>query len=394
MTELSRQILVAVFWASFAATLYTYFLYPLFLLVISRFVHWRRSKQSDHRLHDSDLPTVTMVVSAYNESAILNRKIANCRAIDYPSDKISFLIGSDGSDDDTADILKKISDPRFRTLRKRIRCGKVQMLNRLMKIADSDIVVFSDANTIYRRDAVKELVKLFQEPAVGGVIGKLILTADSHDDKACRTEGLYWRYENSIKQLESRLSAVPTVNGGIFAIRRELYQELPAHAITEDQVLGMNIMIKGYRCLFAEKARAYETVSSLGGELRRRIRISAGNFQSLFLVPGILNPRHGMICFAFISHKLLRWLVPLFMIAMLSANLLLAGKAFYGSTLLFQGLFYAAALLGTVLPKLTGILKILAIPRYFIAMNIAILIGLARFLTGRQEVTWLKASRH
>ena len=213
------------------------------------------------------------------------------------------------------------------------------MLNRLMKMVTSDIVVFSDANTIYAPDAVRHLVKHFHSDSVGAVIGKLELTAPGNDAGACRTESLYWRYENRIKQMESALGAVPAINGGIFALRRELYQQLPAHAVTEDQVLGMKIMARGYRCLFAEQARAYEEVSNWAGELHRRIRISAGNFQSLFLVPAILNPRLGWIWFSFVSHKLLRWLVPFFLVGMFTANLFLAGRLFYGSSLILQGLF-------------------------------------------------------
>ena len=213
------------------------------------------------------------------------------------------------------------------------------------------------------------------------------------DAAACDTEGLYWKYENRLKQLESTLGMLPTINGGIFAIRRKLYEKLPEQAITEDQLLGMKIMARGYRCVFAENAIAREKVSNLTGELRRRIRISAGNFQSLFLVPEILYPQSGRIAFAFISHKILRWLVPFFLVGMLGANIFLVGKSFYGSVLVIQGLFYASGLLGVLIPKPKGVLKLLSIPKYFISMNLAILLGLTRFLTGRQAVTWAKVIR-
>jgi cellulose synthase/poly-beta-1,6-N-acetylglucosamine synthase-like glycosyltransferase len=396
MTGIGGTILRLIFWFCFCATVYTYFLYPLLLMVLSRLSPWRRRLKASTQCtpaSNEDLPHITMVISAYNEQTTLPDKIANCQELEYPCDKISFLIGSDGSTDGTLRILRKIDDPRFRTLHSRMRRGKVQMLNRLMKLVTSEIVVFSDANTIYRSDAIRQLVKLFQAKKVGVVIGKLELSVPAQDADACCTESLYWRYENRIKQWESDLGAVPTINGGIFAIRRELFQKLPPNAITEDQVLGMKIMTSGYRCLFAKDARAYESVSSWKGELQRRIRISAGNFQSLFLVPSILHPRQGWVGFAFVSHKLLRWLVPLFLVGMFSANFLLAGEFFYGSTLFLQGLFYASGLVGVLLPKLTGFLKVLSVPKYFLAMNAAILIGLGRFLTGRQRTTWAKASR-
>jgi len=394
MSEMGLTALKVVFWVSFAGTVYTYFLYPLLLMALGQLI--KRPRKGSHH-HDTDvthyeMPTVTMVVSAYNEEAVLGDKIANCRTLDYPTSKLKFLFGSDGSTDSTAEIMQAAADERMEVMVSQERRGKVGMVNQLMEQVDSKVVVFSDANTIYEPEAVRELVRPFDDPKVGCVIGKLELTM-GHDNKVCRPEGLYWRYENRIKKLESALGIVPTVNGGIFAIRRELYQKLPEHAVTEDQVLGMTIMVRGFRCEFAEGARASETVSTWAGELRRRIRISAGNFQSLLLVPGIVNPRCGGVSFAFVSHKLLRWLVPLFLMVMLSANTLLAGEPFYGSTLLVQGLFYLSGVTAALVPKLTGVLKIIAIPRYFLAMNLAILMGLGRFLSKRQRAAWEKAPR-
>jgi len=334
-----------------------------------------------------------MIVCAYNEEKNLPAKIQNCRNLDYPAEKLSFLFGSDGSDDGSWTILQSIQDPRFRMILGRRRRGKVRMLNALTRLVHSDLIVFSDANTMYDSAAIRRLVEPFDDPRVGCVIGKQILFAPDHDPLACKTEGLYWRYENWIKEKESRLGAVAGVNGSIFAIRRRLYETMPRHTITEDQVLGLKIMAKGYKAIFEHRAIGWEPLSTLSDELRRRIRISAGNFQSLFLVPRVLNPFTGWISFAFVSHKLLRWLVPFFLLAMLTANLVLVGQPFYGSALLLQTVFYTLALLGIMLPKLTGILKILAIPKYFLAMNVAILLGFARFLTRRQRVTWFKASR-
>lgn len=392
MTDYTLIIVRSIFWVSLAATLYTYFFYPLLLMVASTVL--RRLRRHTHTTTDiENLPTVTMVISAYNEEDILPEKIANCLAIGYPQEKLSFLLGSDGSTDQTARILRDIKDRRFRTIHSRLRQGKVQMLNRLMDEVTTEIVVFSDANTMYKPDAVTEMVQLFSDKRVGCVIGKLELTAPSGDTEACQTESLYWRYENRIKHLESSVGMVPSINGGIFAIRAELFEELPSNAVTEDQVLGMKIMVRKYRCLFAQNACASESVSSWAGELRRRIRISAGNFQSLLLVPAILSPRCGRMCFAFISHKLLRWLVPFFLVAMLLSNLLLAGQAFYGSTLFLQGMFYLCGIIATILPNLGGVMKLLVIPKYFLAMNFAILIGFGRFLRGRQQVTWTRAAR-
>lgn len=425
---MNDRILTIIFWLCFGATVYTYFLYPLLLYVLTQ---WLTPKQS-HRIDaarlgennpDAEWPSVTMVISAYNEENILIDKIKNCQEIAYPPERLTFRIGSDGSTDGTARILQSIEDHRFEVVIRPVRRGKVQMLNHLMKQVNSDLVVFSDANTMYQPDAVYELVRSFQHPSVGAVMGKLELAVPANETNACQTEGLYWRYENRIKEMESVLGAVPSINGGMFAIRTELYEPLPDQSVTEDQVLGMKIMARRFRCLFAPNARGRETVSTWKDELRRRIRISAGNFQSLFLVPGILNPGLGWVCFAFFSHKLLRWLVPFFLVGMLWANLLLVGKLFYdstlwappgstlwtspwlsgkwfyGSTLLLQGLFYLSGLIGAFVSKVGGIgakasiFRVFSIPKYFILMNFAIFLGCVRFILRRQQVTWAKAQR-
>jgi cellulose synthase/poly-beta-1,6-N-acetylglucosamine synthase-like glycosyltransferase len=387
---IGEKILISLFWLSLLTILYTYFLYPLLLKVLSLAVRLRPGT-AVRLQNESSLPNVTMVISAYNEERVLPDKIENCMRLKYPTDKITFLFGSDGSDDHTWSLLRGIKDPRFTVRHNPKRRGKVQVLNDLMSRVTSDIVVFSDANTMYEPDAITELVNSFSDQRVGCVIGKLDLVAPETDPDACHNESLYWRYENSIKQLENHLGIVPTINGGIFAIRRELYEELPGQAVTEDQVLGMRIMVKGYRCLFAAGALATETVSNLKGELRRRIRISAGNFQSLFLVKGVF--RCGARSFAFISHKVLRWMVPFCLITMLLANILLIGRLFYGSTMLCQGIFYAAGLTAILLPKLSAELKVFSIPKYFLTMNLAILIGFTRFIAQTQPVAWTKATR-
>jgi len=387
-----RTFWIFLFWFSLAGTIYTYFFYPLLLVLIGRIKASRR-RQFSLTCSDRYLPRVTMIVCAYNEEKNLPAKIQNCRNIDYPAEKLSFLFGSDGSDDKTWTILQSIQDPRFRVVEGRHRRGKVGMLNALTRIVHSDLIVFSDANTMYESTAIRRLVEPFSDPKVGCVIGKQILFAPDHDPLACKTEGVYWRYENWIKEKESLLGAVAGVNGSIFAIRRHLYEKMPRQTITEDQVLGLKIMSKGYKGIFEHRAIGWEPLSTLADELRRRIRISAGNFQSLFLVPRVLSPLSGWIHFAFVSHKLIRWLVPFFLLAMLSANVILAGQPFYGSVLFFQSLFYGLALLGMILPKLTGVLKILSIPKYFLAKNVAILLGFGRFITRRQRVTWFKASR-
>ncbi|MBN2211776.1 MAG: glycosyltransferase family 2 protein [Sedimentisphaerales bacterium] len=382
-----------IFWASLAVVIYTYLAYPALIMALARLMR-RRSKTAIEAscMADDSLPTVTMIISAYNEQAVMEQKIANCLALDYPADKLLFAIGSDGSDDGTADILQRVHDTRFRILLHPRRRGKVRMLNDLVEDVHSDIIVFSDANTMYDPQAIRQLTAPFADKRIGVVIGNLELR-DPQSAQACHAEGAYWRYENAVKAAESAFAAVPAVNGGIFAVRRGLFTSLPCQAITEDQVLGMKIMAQGYLCCQAIGARAWEYVSDWRGEMRRRIRISAGNFQSLWLVREILNPFLGRLWFTFVSHKLLRWLVPFCLVLILVANTLLAGEPFYGGTLLVQGLFYAGGLAGTLVGVSSGVLKLLAAPKYFLTMNLAVILGLCRILSGRQRVTWARSVR-
>ncbi len=382
-----------VFWVSLAVVIYTYAAYPALMMILARLVRrCGRTVSPAPGAAEENLPSVTMVISAYNEQSVMEQKIANCRALDYPADKLTFAIGSDGSDDATAAILRRVDDRRFRILLHPQRRGKVRMLNDLMEAVHAEIVVFSDANTMYDAQAIRQMTLPFADQRIGVVIGNLELR-DAPSEGACRAEGAYWRFENAVKAAESAFAAVPAVNGGIFAIRRELFTPLPGQAITEDQVLGMKIMAQGYRCCQATAARAWEYVSDWRGEMRRRIRISAGNFQSLWLVRGILNPRLGRLWFTFVSHKLLRWLAPFCLVLMLAANTLLAGEPFYGGTLLAQGLFYAGGLMGALVGVSSGVLKVLAAPKYFLTMNLAIVLGLCRILSGRQRVTWARSAR-
>jgi len=391
MPQPAIQIITTIFWISLTLTIYTYFLYPIILKVSS----WCLNiKEKHRRVKYMNLPTVTMIISAYNEISCIEEKILNCKALDYPTDKITFLIGSDGSNDGTNEILTELQNNAFGVTIKTERQGKVAMLNDLAQKATSEIIVFSDANTIYDHDAIIQLVQHFETKSVGCAIGKLSLRDEQTTTSNCSTEGLYWRYENVIKKLESKLGIVPTINGGIFAIRTHLYQQLPCNAITEDQVLGMKIMTQGYQCRFAETARAVEAVSTISGELKRRIRISAGNFQSLLFVPRILNPFTGPVSFAFISHKFIRWMVPFLMITMMLCNIYLATYSpLFHFLLKSQIGFYLLAVVGAVMPNMAKIVKPMAICHYFVFMNFAILIGFYKFATNTQKTTWSVAKR-
>jgi cellulose synthase/poly-beta-1,6-N-acetylglucosamine synthase-like glycosyltransferase len=265
------------------------------------------------------------------------------------------------------------------------RRGKISVLNDLMAHADADIVVMSDANTLLAPDALRRLVVHFQDPCVGCVSGELSL----ENDGGASGEGLYWKYEGWIKRNESRLGFLIGCNGGIFALRRSLYDPLPPSTIVEDFVLTLRILQKGYRILFDPEARATEPACSTSrDEMTRKIRIGAGGWQALGLTRALLHPRHGTRAFAFWGHKVLRWLVPLLLLAALLVNVALLGRPLYDTLLGTQFLGALIALWAyragptSPPPKWTRPIS------YFFLMNYALGCGFARFLFGTQRVTW------
>ncbi|HLV79474.1 MAG TPA: glycosyltransferase family 2 protein [Chthonomonadaceae bacterium] len=378
-------ILIVIFWTAWALILYTYALFPLLLAFCAR-LRGRPASQEAHPAADESLPRVTMVVAAYNEAGVLPAKLANTWQIDYPQDRFTLLVGSDGSADETPRILQACPDPRLRSHLFTQRRGKISVLNDLLKAVDTDIVVMSDANTMFAPDAVRKLVRHFENPRVGCVSGELSLEQDG----GVSGEGLYWRYECWIKRNEGRLGFLIGCNGGIFALRRALYEPLPASTIVEDFVLTMRVIERGYLVRFEPEARATEPpCPSARAEMVRKVRIGAGGWQALGLTRALLHPRYGLCAFAFWGHKVLRWLVPLLLLMALAANAGLAGLALYRLLLALQvggALIAAWAYPGRRLPRWTRPIS------YFYLMNYALFCGFLRFLFGTQRVTWDRAS--
>jgi cellulose synthase/poly-beta-1,6-N-acetylglucosamine synthase-like glycosyltransferase len=373
--------LQVLFWTAWALVLYTYALFPLLLWLISRVRSERPVPQEP--LPDAELPRVGMIVAAHNEEHVLAAKLANTWAIDYPAASFELLIGSDGSDDGTAAILRGCDDPRLRAFPFTERRGKIAVLNDLVARTDADILVMSDANTIFEPDAVRRLVSHFRDPRVGCVSGQLMLEHDG----GVSGEGLYWKYESWIKESESRLGFLIGCNGGIYALRRELYRELPPSTVVEDFVLTMRVLEQRRRVKLDREARAVEPAcASAKAEMVRKIRIGAGGYQAIGLTRGLLHPRFGLCAFAYWGHKVLRWLAPVFLLAALAANLALAGTALYASMLVPQALGLAIAWWSH--RSGAGVPRWARPAAYFYLMNFALFCGLLRHLSGTQRVTW------
>ena len=384
------------FWCAAVLLVHTYFFYPLVLIALDgmaqAFNNLRANRtQRTHREAKTGLkPSVSLVVAAYNEASCIQQKLENSLALKYPSERFEVLIGSDGSTDGTNEIVQSCTDPRVR-LSAAARAGKTTVLNRCIPMAQGDIIILSDANTMIEPEAIEALVRHFEDPDVGAVCGKLRLYNPTKKDYE---ESAYWNYESLIKFYEGKRGSVVGANGGLYAIRRRLFTKLPPTTIVDDFVIPLRILEQGYKVVYEAAAVAHEeTTEDYGKEFGRRARIAAGNFQSLKMVPGLLLPTAGFPAFAFWSHKLLRWCAPALMAAALVANLFLMDSVFYRVTLFCQALFYALAYLGKA-----GVLKgtgrrIASVAYYFVTMNLAIVVGFWRFLRNAQKAAWDRTAR-
>lgn len=386
-----------VFWISVIVLFYTYLGYGLllFLLLKLRPAYRRFSTLPEV------LPEVTFLVAAYNERDWIEKKLENTYELDYPDQKLHLLFVTDGSEDGTPDRIRELSQHSPFSLRVEHlpeRKGKIAAVHRVFSKVRTPIVVFSDANTLINPLAIKNIVRHYQDPQVGGVAGEKRIFQKSRDEASSAGEGFYWRYESQLKKWDALLYSVVGAAGELFSIRSDRYEYIPTDTIIEDFYLTLLIARKGYRIQYEADAFAMETASaSVGEELKRKIRIAAGGLQAIGRLSPLLNIfRYGWLSFQYLSHRVLRWtLAPLALITLLISNLVLArtGSAFYTTTLVAQGLFYAAAGAGWLLENREIRNKFLFIPYYFCIMNYAVFRGFFRLIRGRQSVLWERAER-
>ena len=379
-----------IFWLSIFLILYTYLVYPLVLSVFFNVGNEQRTANSERRLADDKLPQVTVLVCAHNEEKVIGERVENLLRVDYPKGKLEIIVASDGSSDRTEDIVKSYADKNVKLLGVKQRCGKVGTINRSFDEAKGDIVVMTDANTSFDKDAVTRLVEKFNDKKVGCAVGELHF----HKDGVGELEGVYWRFEQFLKKVEGGRGSLLGANGGIYAIRKELFIKLPDNTIVEDFLLPMKILERGYKVVYVPEAVAYEDATQkMVQELERRVRIGAGDFQALTLSWRMLDPRRGFSAFAYFSHKVVRWMVPFLMILAFLANLLLVGMLFYRMLFALQILFYLLAVAGRVLASLHVKAKFVGLPYYFVSMNIGLFFGFLKFCFGAQRVTWKRTDR-
>ncbi len=386
-------------WISVGLILYSYGIYPVLLGMVSRYCsektepasQWAEEMANSSERHSAEWPRVSLVIAAYQEAGVIAARIQNALQMDYPADRLEVLIGVDGQEDSTGEIVAGFADERVRLLQYPVRRGKASVLNDSITQARGEIVLLSDANTFWDRDAARQLVQHFRNPQVGGVCGRLILTDAATGENV---DGLYWRYENWLKEKEGEIGALLGANGAIYALRKALYQPVPPQTIVDDFLIGMRVHLARQQFLYEKAAIAREeTAPSIHDEFRRRTRIGAGNFQSLIWLKRLLLPDYGRVCWAFWSHKVLRWICPVLMVLALVSSYLLAEIPLYRGVLLSQTCFYALALLGSLakMPGKWGAPGRLA--WMFVMMNVALGCGLYRWLFKTQKGTWQRTER-
>lgn len=369
-------------WGSVGAIAASYFVYPLVLLLLGRLIR----RQPDP---PESFPSVTLMISAYNESRVIRDKLENTLAIDYPADRLQVLVISDSSDDGTDEIVQEFRDPRIQLCRLEPRGGKSRGITHFMPLATGEFVVFSDANSMYQPDALRWLMRPFADPKVGYVVGHQ-LYEDKEASSAGSAENVYWHYEIALKEAESRVASVVGGDGAMYAIRRSVWIPI-AHDEISDFVLPLRLVAQGYRGVFERRARCVEsTGASFKAEFRRRTRIVNRSLTAVMRVPRALQPFHvGWNAVLLFVHKVLRWFTPFFMVGALVGNYMAVsdgGNVVTRTLLYLQLAFYALSVLGIV-PGLRSI-PLFYLPFYFCLSNLAAAKGVLKALRGRPTVLW------
>lgn len=371
------------FWSGIAIVLYCYIGYPTVLFLA------KKLKRRPEPLRDAnDYPTLCLVISAFNEEKVLRKKIENSLSLDYPKDKLTVLVASDGSTDRTVSIARDYDDLGVRLFHRPVRAGKSAVLNEALKSVRSEIVVFTDANSMFAEDALKRLAARFADPDVGCVVGKLRYV-DGRATSVSKGEGLYWRYEGMLSVLESSLRSVLVANGSIFAIRRELQPNLYAEVANDFQT-PIEIGAAGWGVVYEPKAMAFEQSTMFWQEeFQRKVRIIVRGLSGFWKLRGKIR---GFRRWQFFSHKLLRWAVgPIMFVVFVSNAALMQTSVFFASTMLIQIFLYLAALNGWRMKKTRKPHPLFYLPFYFTMVNLAAAVAIARFAAGERQRVWEKA---
>jgi poly-beta-1,6-N-acetyl-D-glucosamine synthase len=369
--------------------LYCYFGYPVLIALLA--------KLSPKGVQRKDIyPTVSIMISVHNEEDVIERKIRNLLELDYPAEKLSIYIGSDGSTDRTNKIIESFSDHRIHLSIIPTRQGKPATLAHIVEQSRSEILVFNDARQTLDKDAIKRLVENLADPHVGCVSGELVLSSDGQTAKGIN---LYWEYEKLIRNWEAQVHSMLGATGAIYAIRRELFVPVPASVVLDDMYIPLKIIEKGYRAIFTPRALAYDRAAdNPQEEYRRKTRTLYGNYQIFKLFPGLFNPLKSPVAIQLFSHKFLRVVMPFVLIVIFMLSWAAQGDVVGSLLFRLQLMFYAMAALGAIVCRSKNALikivsKVCYIPYVFCLLNFSALIGFLKFIDSKQEVMWEKARK-
>ncbi len=386
------------FWAMLLIVFYTYLGYGILLYLIIRLKRFFKGKPLKTVLpSDEELPTMTLMICAYNEEEVVAEKMANTLALNYPRDKFRIMWVTDGSNDRTNELLKAY--PKVDIVFSPERRGKTAALKHGLRELKTRYVAFTDANTMINPDALREIARLFMDPTVGCVSGEKRVASRKEGEMAAEGEGLYWRYESTLKKWDSELYSAMGAAGELYAVDPTLVREVPDEALLDDFMMSMYIVQAGRRIAYTPDAYALEYGSAnIFEESKRKRRIAAGGLQSIWWLRSMLNPLHQpLVAFQYISHRVLRWsITPVALVILLIINILLVALhagTFYTVMLVLQLLFYLMALAGWWLERRGHKNKLLYTAYYFVFMNINVFRGMSYLRTHGKSGAWEKARR-
>lgn len=390
-------ILQILFWTALIIVVYTYIGYGAVLFVLVKIKRLLHKKNNRTAATDEQLPPITLMICAYNESDIVKEKMANTMQLNYPEDKLHVIWVTDGSTDDTNEKLSFY--PQVTTVFTPERKGKTAALNHGITAVKTPIVVFTDANTMLNDNALRIIAQQFNNPKVGCVSGEKRVAAHKEDETASHGEGAYWRYESKLKQWDYELNSTMGAAGELFAIRTALYEEMPNDTLLDDFIMSMRIVQRGYIIAYTPDAYAMEYGSAnMTEESKRKRRIAAGGLQSIIRLRPLLNPiNHPLTTFQYVSHRVLRWsITPVALLSLVPLNVLLVlmnGGTIYTMIWLLQIIFYMSATAGYLYDMRGKRNKLFYIPYYFVFMNINVFRGINYLRSHSNNGAWEKAKR-
>ena len=386
------------FWICLAIVFYTYIGYGLLLYLLVWLKRLFGHHQEEPTLPpDDQLPEVTLMICAYNEEDIIQEKMENIRQIDYPREKFCIMWVTDGSSDNSNELLRQY--PEVTLVYSPERRGKAAAMQHGLRENKAGYVVFTDANTMLNTNAIREIVRQFIKPNVSCVSGEKRVAARTDGQVAAEGEGLYWKYESTLKRWDSELYSAMGAAGELFAVRMADYREAPSNALLDDFMMSMLIVKDGHRIAYTSEAYAMEYGSAdMHEESKRKRRIAAGGLQSIWWLRSLMNPfKYPTISFLFVSHRVLRWsITPFALLALIPLNIALVALnsgAVYTVILLLQALFYTATLIGWWQAHTGRKSKLFYVPYYFMFMNGNVFRGISYLRTHRFSGTWEKARR-